>query len=363
MANWIIAPRPLGRRYQDRGPAFAAGRVGDDPPAFDKEVPVPRLSIVIPCLGGAAEFDGTLVAVLQHRPAADCEVLVAHTAEYSDPYRLAGEVRFLHLAAAGSLCQLLNEAIEAAASDIIHVLACGLEPTEGWTDPALAHFRDEDIAAVVPALMNADGSRLVAAGVRMSAGGRRRVLSDRRLLLPGSGHLRTVIAGPTLAAGFYRRQVLQALGGFDVTATDRLADVSLALDLAALELRSDLEPSSRIFQVYDPFLNLPDQPLARGRAAERLFWRNAAAVGMPLALAAHPFVVAGSLLADLPGVGGLLGRALALCEVGSVRRNTSRLMAAADRLEANAACRATVPLRRQLIAAPTREPERQRRAA
>src|SRR5436305_571247 len=38
--------------------------------------PVPRLSIIIPCLGGAAEFDGTLVSVLQNRPA-DCEVLVA----------------------------------------------------------------------------------------------------------------------------------------------------------------------------------------------------------------------------------------------------------------------------------------------
>jgi hypothetical protein len=231
----------------------------------------------------------------------------------------------------------------------------------------LAHFGDEDVAAVVPALMNADGSQLVAAGVRMSAGGRRCVLRDGRLLLSGSGHLRTAIAGPTLAAGFYRRDVLQVLGGFDVTGTDGLADVSLALDLRALDLRSELEPSSRISQVYDPFLNLPDRPLARGRGAERLFWRNAAAVGMPLALAAHPFAVAGSLLEDLPSVSGLLGRALALCELGGLGRHARRLAAAGaaagERLEARAASRATVPLRRQSMAAPPMQPARQRRAA
>jgi len=55
---------------------------------------VPRLSIVIPCLGGAAEFDATLVSVLQHRPA-DCEVLVIHNEPYDDPYALGHEVRFV----------------------------------------------------------------------------------------------------------------------------------------------------------------------------------------------------------------------------------------------------------------------------
>ena len=65
----------------------------------DKERPVPRLSIIIPCLGGGAEFDGTLVSVLQNRPA-DCEVIVAHTDDYGDPYALRGEVEFVHGSAA-----------------------------------------------------------------------------------------------------------------------------------------------------------------------------------------------------------------------------------------------------------------------
>ena len=75
---------------------------------MDKDRPVPRLSIVIPCLGGAADFDGTLVSVLQNRPA-DCEVLVLHTEPYDDPYGLRNEVRFME--SRGSLVDLLNVAV------------------------------------------------------------------------------------------------------------------------------------------------------------------------------------------------------------------------------------------------------------
>jgi hypothetical protein len=92
---------------------------------FDKERPVPRLSIVIPCLGGAAEFDGTLVSVLQNRPA-DCEVLVVHTAAYDDPYQLGEEVQFLR-ASSRSLVELINSACQHATGEIVHLVGCGLE--------------------------------------------------------------------------------------------------------------------------------------------------------------------------------------------------------------------------------------------
>src|SRR5438034_11152759 len=87
--------------------------------------PVPRLPIIIPCLGGAAELDGTLVSVLQNRPA-DCEVLVAHTEPYDDPYSLRSEVSFFHTPAA-SLVELLNAALEATTGEVIHIVGCGLE--------------------------------------------------------------------------------------------------------------------------------------------------------------------------------------------------------------------------------------------
>jgi hypothetical protein len=305
-----------------------------------KDGRVPRLSILIPCLGGAAEFDGTLVAVLQHRPA-DCQVLVIHREAYDDPYGLAGDVEFVEAAEAKSLCELLNLGLAAAAGEFIHVLACGLTPRDGWTEPALARLGDEEVAAVVPVITQDE--RLAAAGVRFTLGGSRTLLSDERLLQPGSGHLRAAIGGPTLAAGFYRRDVLLALEGFDEGATDQLADASLALDLAALDLRAELEPASRIEQVDDLWTAASDWSFARGRAAERLFWRQAAQGNLPLALAAHAVAVAIDSLAHLPQITGLvLGRIIALCELGSVRKSQVRLAAAAEELRQLAAAKRPV---------------------
>jgi hypothetical protein len=248
---------------------------------------VPRLSILIPCLGGSAEFDGTLVSVLQNRPPKS-EVIVVHSAAYNDPYELGGEVEFIRCPDESSLVRLINTGIEAASSPVVHVLACGLEATEGWTDAALPHFGDEEVAAVVPAVMNSDGSRLVSAGVRFTAGGRRLVLRNERLLAAGSGHLRAAIGGPTLAAGFYRRDLLVALGGLNRAASDRLADVELAINLRELDLRTVFEPAARIIEIADPLAASHDSAFTHGRIAERLFWRSAAYVGLPLALALHP---------------------------------------------------------------------------
>ncbi|MEX2173780.1 MAG: glycosyltransferase family 2 protein [Pirellulaceae bacterium] len=329
-----------------------------------------RLSILIPCQGGAAEFDGTLVSVLQHRPA-DSEILVLHTQAYDDPYDLASEVTFVrHQAQGSSLVGLLQTGWKLASAPIVHVLACGLEVEENWAEPALEHFDDDEIAAVVPAVMDVPRSRLVSAGLRCTAGGSRRVLRDERMLLGGSGHLRAAIQGPTLAAGFYRRDVLEALEGWDPTAGDSLADVALALDLQSLQLRTVLEPASRVVLASDSRTSTSTSSLAQGRFAERLFWRNAGRVGLLQALAAHPFAVAADLLAAAPqagGLPGLLGRALAWAELGSQRRYERRLQAAGQRLERTRATRgATLSLaaaRKERIALPMAEPTTGRKAA
>ena len=298
---------------------------------------MPRLSILIPCLGGSAEFDGTLVSVLQNRPPKS-EVIVVHTAAYDDPFELAGEVHFVHCPDESTLVGLINAGIEAASSPIVHVLACGLEATDGWTDAALAHFHDDEVAAVVPAVMNADGSRLVSAGVRFTAAGNRAVLRDQRLLLAGSGHLRAAIGGPTLGAGFYARNLLVALGGLSLAAGDQLADVDFALSLRGLELRTVFEPAARIVKTADPLAAAPDSAFTRGRAAERLFWRHVAEIGLPLALALHP-------LAVLPDPASMLGRLVALLELGSTARHRTRLAKAAARLaEIRNEERETLPL-------------------
>jgi hypothetical protein len=131
--------------------------------------------------------------------------------------------------------------------------------------------------------------------------------------------------------------LLVALGGVN-RASDRLADVELALDLRELDLRTVIEPAARIVEITDPLAASHDSAFTSGRIAERLFWRSAAYVGLPLSLALHP-------LAVLSNPAGLLGRLVALLEIGSTNRHRTRLAQAAARLsEIRAEERETLPL-------------------
>jgi len=304
---------------------------------------VPRLSIVIPCVGGAADFDGTLVSVLQHRPA-DCQVLVVHTEPYDDPYRLTGEVDFL-AHSGSSLTALINAALKEVRGEIVHVVGCGLEVTEGWTDAALAHFAEADVASVSPLVLGGDGSTIVSAGVRLTAGGRRAIARDRRLISAGAGRLRAAVQGPTLAAGFYRRDTLSAVDGFDESLGDTMADIDAALTMRTLGHLHVCEPASRLLQATDDLDSGAASGLAAGRAAERIFWRHCVDQGLALPLALHALVVAGSLIAAGLRFGAfaeLLGRLAACAEVGAAGRYRQRLLAARQRLDELATLRTTI---------------------
>jgi hypothetical protein len=300
-------------------------------PLIDKERRVPRLSIIIPCLGGAAEFDGTLVSVLQNRPP-DCEVLVVHTDSYDDPYQLGGEVEFME-AKASSIVDLLNVAIVHSTSELLHIVGCGLEATEHWTAQATAHFSDPEIAAVSPVVLGFNRQTVLAAGVSWSRGGARSVIKDQRIISPGSGRIRAKVLGPTLTAAYYRRDVLLALGGFDATVGDELADVDLALAIESLGRLQICEPSSRLVRVNDP-KTAPASSLASGRAAERVFWRYAARRGPISSLGLHPCAVAADAIRRpaLSMFASLAGRAAACAEMGAANRNAEKLSAAIEKL-------------------------------
>jgi hypothetical protein len=301
---------------------------------------VARLSIVIPCLGDAAEFDGALVSVLQNRPR-DCEVIVAHRQPYDDPYGLADEVTFLHCDA-DSLVELVNEALSEASGEILHVLGCGLEVSENWTAAPLAHFTDPDVASVSPLVFDRD-QKLLAAGVCCSLGGARRVATNPRLVEAGSGRLRAKILGATLTAGFYRRDCLAALGGFEQSMTDQLADVAAALAFQALGKLHVVEPASRLTKITDPTTQKKSS-LKRARALERLYWRSAADHSPALTLpfhAAHVAADCAQQLSELRLLPALVGRALAFCELGAVRRYTEQLESARQTLAELSELRAT----------------------
>lgn len=297
------------------------------------------LSIIIPCLGDAADFDGTLVSVLQHRPA-DCEVIVVHRLPYDDPYDLGDEVRFLHWPGA-SLAELLNAAIAEADGDVLHVMACGLEATDRWTTAAIAHFDDPDVAAVAPVVFDAAQQTITSAGIRWTLGGTRREVTDSRVMSPGSGRLRSQILGPSMIAGFYRREVLAALDGFEAALGDELADVACCLALQALERIAVVEPAAQLVQVSRPVLATRGA-LAHGKSLERLFWRAIAQRSLAASFAMHCLAV----LADTVsrgvslGTATLAGRCLALADTAAGPRYRESLLTAETRLAELAELRA-----------------------
>ena len=294
---------------------------------------VTRLSIVIPCVGPFGPLEETLASVLEHRPE-DCEVLVPHTRPYANPYQLEGEVRFLHVADKRAV-QLVNRALEDASGDIIHLLAPGLEVVRGWTDPALPHFADPSVAAVSPLVrpLNQPG-RIETLGVTYQRGGLRQDVGAHRPL-PDYHDLKDDILGPSLSAGFYSREVLEAIGGLPLQLGDELADIDLALTIRDLELRAIFEPRAQVLTTADYVPPQANSALVRGQQAELLFWRHAQHDGLALGLLHHPVAA----IRDALGQGGLgrsllhlLGRTLGLMSRGAAQVYEEQLLVASELL-------------------------------
>jgi hypothetical protein len=275
---------------------------------------VPRLSILIPCLGDCREFENTLASVLQNRPD-DCEILVAHVQDYHDPYHLRGEVCFLPVPEARSLVALLNAGFEAARSGIIHVLQCGMEVEEHWTEQAVEQLGDPQVASVAPLLVDVQtGSRLISAGLSYSRWGRRQAVAAGKSLAsyrPNADEL----LGPTLAAGFYRRSWWR-IARWDDTFGDAFADVHYGLTLRALGGQTLLATDCVIRSEKDRGW-AADEPFdfATARSAERLFACHAQ---QPITTATRAFralLMGVEAVAALPSpraVTGLLGRVAGL---------------------------------------------------
>jgi len=290
---------------------------------------VPRLSIVIPCLGGAAEFDDTLVSVLQNRPAR-CEVLVVHAQYYDDPYGLKDEVQFIRVSGRPSMGQLLNTGLEAARGEIVHVLGCRLTAVEGWAETALQLFEDDAVAAVTPLILDAVHGQITAAGVNHSVAGTRKIVG-RGIELKNSRRVqRLQPAGPTLEAGFYRREVLEALGGWQEALGDA-ADLDLARALAALDLKTALAADCTLHE-RSPAPRLGG--FSHGRALERLFWRAGRPHGLAIVL--HTLAVLLDFALRIPkgdALTTLIGRLFGLCHAGTSVDRAALLETARAQLE------------------------------
>ena len=255
---------------------------------------VPRLSCVIPVVGSCEDLEATLVSILEHRPD-DCEIIVVLNRPYADPYGLEDEVRFVEFLGAGmAACATLG--IQLSRASIIHVLAAGLEVSEGWTEPALSHFADPEVAAVAPVIRDAaKPARVLAAGVGYHRGGRRNICKAA----PNAAGSRSQALGPTIDAGFYRKTALEALGdGLPTNLGDELADVDLALGLHYAGFETVVEPLCVVFA--DRLAGSECGGFRAGLHAERMFLRNLPVTGWLPAFLLHPFAVVEELLRSLP---------------------------------------------------------------
>jgi hypothetical protein len=269
---------------------------------------VPRLSIVIPCPACDQSFEDTLVSVLQNRPE-DCEVVVVCRGDYSDPYGLRGEVRFLEMPADTSLVELVNAGVVQSRGEIVHVLQCGIEVAEGWTEAPLRRMEDPSLGSVSPLLVSTSGAvSRATAGISYDSAGRRRL---RRVSAVGElgSVAELTILGPSFNAGFYRREALHRIGGLDPAVGTRLADVDLALALRSAGYGTACETGSR---VTGPALD-QDRVLGwrESAQAEYLFWKHAGRRGWIRSLCGHTLLIASELLQSIVHpwrLIGLLGR-------------------------------------------------------
>jgi len=278
----------------------------------------PRLSIVIPTTHDTAAMEETLVSVLENRPD-DCEIVVALACDYADPWNIREEVRFVQAPAGSGLVSCVNLGVAASEGEIVHVLAAGWRATEGWTAAAVKRFDDEAVAAVVPLGVAADDrDRVVSAGVRTTAGGRRiDVAADRRWRV--SAWPTTVAPmGPVLETGFWRIDALEMAGrGFTTACGEPLADADMAVTLARSGRTVTVEPGSVVVMPHKPARR--SRPFAAGLHAERLFWRSLAGQSVVPATVCHLYEVVRHAVARAPvgTVPMLVGRIVAIMQFGS----------------------------------------------
>ncbi len=189
---------------------------------------MPRLSIIVPHLNDDLGLEATLLSILENRPE-DCEVLIAHTGGYPDPYDLGrDEAVLVQVPTDSGLCSQLNDSIAASCAPLVHILLPGATVESGWIDVAVERFRDRSLTALgIPVLSTTTGD--VCFGLDGSA------LPHRRIALS-----RARFAAPSLCGSVYRRKTLLKIGHFFSHAAREVAEVEFALLCRGLDLNVDV---------------------------------------------------------------------------------------------------------------------------
>lgn len=224
-----LGARRLGRRLCEAGLADPVPPAGHGPGPGD-------VTCVIPVRDDLAGLRALLASLRASRPAA-ASVLIAEDGS-RDPHAFAEqarrhEVRIIQQESARGPAAARNEGWRATDTAVVAFLDADVEVTPDWLMPLLEHFADPTVAAVAPRVRAPAAPRAPAAGRRTPP---RRVAppvgapaSPRSTLDGFERHCSPLDMGPApsivgpqrrvryvpSAALLFRREALEALGGFD----------------------------------------------------------------------------------------------------------------------------------------------------
>lgn len=257
---------------------------------------MPRLSIIIPFSKDVQQLEESLVSVLENRPRST-QVLVVLGDVYKDPYDIKDEVDFVFASYGESVVECLNLALDAATAPVVHVLGCGMQVSPGWTDAPLDLLRNPTVASVVPCILDKrHPAKVLSAGVHYRSGG----VSDRLKWggLPEGFHLGTgECFGPDLFGGFFRRNALRSVGGFNASLGPVWGVLDPCLQLRQQGYETRFEPASELFA--DETLLHRRQGFRQALEDERFFWRWAAEAGTAKSIFLHTFALTAETVCGL----------------------------------------------------------------
>jgi hypothetical protein len=230
-----------------------------------------RVSIVLPFVEPCEQFERTLASVLAHQPVG-AETIVALAEDYEDPFGLSGEIEILKAATLKTRVDLANFAALHATGDVLAIVSGPVEVEAGWCEAALAHFEaSTDVFSVSPTILDGQRrDRIASAGIEYRTSGYRGEYAQSKRF-ERSAFRSSAFVGPSLAAGFYRRNRFLRLGGFNPHWGDAAADLDLSLRAADLGMISALEPNCQAV-AFDRLRRV--SAFEEGRVTEELFRRR-----------------------------------------------------------------------------------------
>jgi len=202
---------------------------------------VPRLSIIVPHRNHDARLETTLLSLLENRPE-ESEIILVHNGSYSNPYQLEDEVLLISEERQATTAQLLNAGVMAACAPVVCILLDGVVVGPQWSTSAVHKLNSLQCAAVAVAV-DCGAPQRTALGIdpRILRSSSASQVGRVELTRGGEDCL-----GPSLACGFYSRKVLLSVAGWNEALDENVADVELALLLAALGLECELDGTARV---------------------------------------------------------------------------------------------------------------------